>query len=57
MLKQKNYILKNYGKELFLKYEYYFTICEAGFNTNMMGIGQYVIIKGDTVNLSNSFIY
>ena len=57
MLKQKDYILKNYGKELLLKYEYYFTICEAGFNSNIMGIGHYVIIKGNTVNLSNSFIY
>jgi len=57
MIQEKNYILEHYGKELFLKYEYYFTICESAFNTGILGIGHYVIVNDDILSTNNSFNY
>jgi cyclopropane-fatty-acyl-phospholipid synthase len=57
MLNEKNYILSKYPKELLLKYEYYFAVCEAGFNTGMLGIGHYVIVPDEILSTTNSFNY
>ena len=54
MIESKAYILEKYGIELFLKYEYYFAICEAGFNTGSMGIGHYIIVSDDILTTSKS---
>lgn len=57
MLKEKDYIIMHYGEELFKKYEFYFAICEAGFNAGFLAIGHYVIVNNDIVSLNNSFNY
>lgn len=57
MWKEKDYISSKYPKELMLKYDYYFAICEAGFNTGMLGIGHYVIVKEPILSINNSFTY
>jgi cyclopropane-fatty-acyl-phospholipid synthase len=54
MIESKAYILEKYGIELFLKYEYYFAACEAGFNTGSMGIGHYIIVSDDILTTSKS---
>ena len=40
-----------------LKYDYYFAICEAEFNTGILGIGHYVIVNEPVLSLTNSFGY
>ena len=57
MLSEKAYILSKYPKELLLKYEYYFAICEAAFNTGSLGIGHYVIVSDNILSIDNSFNY
>jgi len=57
MWNQKNYIRTKYTEELLLKYDYYFSICEAGFNTGLLGIGHYVIVSENILSLENSFNY
>lgn len=57
MLKNKNYIIDNYSEELLLKYEYYFSSSEAGFNTGILGIGHFVIVNSNILTLDNSFNY
>lgn len=57
MWNEKNYLLSKYPMELLLKYDYYFAICEAGFNTGLFGIGHYVIVNEPLLILSNSFNY
>ena len=54
MIESKAYILEKYGIELFLKYEYYFAICEAGFDTGSLGIGHYIIVSDDILTTSKS---
>lgn len=53
----KDYILSKYSMELLLKYDYYFSICEAGFNTGKLGIGHYVIVNNEVLSTNNSFNY
>jgi cyclopropane-fatty-acyl-phospholipid synthase len=55
MMLEKQYILKNYGNELLAKYEYYFAICEAAFNTGSMGIGHYIIVNNDMLSTDDSY--
>ena len=57
MWAEKDYIRTKYPEELLLKYDYYFAICEAGFNTGIMGIGHYVIVPEPILSLTNSFNY
>ena len=57
MWKEKEYIRSKYPEELMLKYNYYFAICEAGFNTNVLGIGHYVIVSEPILSIQNSFNY
>lgn len=57
MWKEKEYIRSKYPEELMLKYDYYFAICEAGFNTGILGIGHYIIVNESLLTLSNSFGY
>lgn len=57
MMEEKTYIEKAYNNELILKYDYYFSICEAGFNSGMMGIGHYIIVNEPILSLTNSFSY
>ena len=57
MWSEKNYISSKYSNELLLKYDYYFSICEAGFNTGLLGIGHYVIVSEPILSLTNSFNY
>jgi cyclopropane-fatty-acyl-phospholipid synthase len=57
MWKEKDYISSKYPKELMLKYDYYFAVCEAAFNTGMFGIGHYVIVSEPVLSLTNSFNY
>ncbi len=57
MWAEKNYIRTKYSEELLLKYDYYFAICEAGFNTGMLGIGHYVIVPDPILSITNSFGY
>lgn len=57
MLKEKDYIIKNYNEELLKKYEFYFAICEACFSVGSMGIGHYVIVNEELVSTNNSFNY
>jgi cyclopropane-fatty-acyl-phospholipid synthase len=57
MWKEKDYIRTKYPEELMLKYDYYFAICEAGFNTGILGIGHYIIVNEPILSLSNSFGY
>jgi cyclopropane-fatty-acyl-phospholipid synthase len=55
--KEKDYIRTKYPEQLLLKYDYYFAICEAGFNTGILGIGHYVIVPEPILSLENSFNY
>jgi len=55
MWKEKNYILSKYPKELLLKYDYYLTNCEAGFNTGILGIGHFIIVSDQILSLNNSY--
>jgi len=57
MLENKNYIINNYSEELLLKYEYYFSSSEAGFDTGILGIGHFVIVNNNMLTLDNSFNY
>lgn len=57
MMKERDYVTKEYGDELLKKYEYYFAICEAGFSTGSLGIGHYVITNEPIVSTKNSFNY
>ena len=57
MWKSKDYILSKYPMELLLKYDYYFAICEAGFNSGKLGIGHYIIVSDDLLSTNNSFNY
>lgn len=57
LLKNKEYIINNYSEDLFLKYDYYLSSCESAFNSGIMGIGHYVIVNQQYVNLNNSFNY
>ena len=57
MWNEQNYIRTKYSNELLLKYDYYFAICEAGFNTGMLGIGHYVIVSEPILSITNSFNY
>ena len=57
MWKEREYIRTKYPEELMLKYDYYFAICEAGFNTGILGIGHYIIINEPILSLTNSFGY
>lgn len=57
MWSEQNYIRTKYPEELLLKYDYYFAICEAGFNTGILGIGHYVIVSEPVLSLTNSFGY
>jgi len=57
MWKEKEYIRSKYPEELLLKYDYYFAICEAGFNTGILGIGHYVIVSEPILSITNSFGY
>jgi cyclopropane-fatty-acyl-phospholipid synthase len=57
MWKSKDYILSKYPMELLLKYDYYFAICEAGFNTGKLGIGHYIIVNDSVLSTDNSFNY
>lgn len=54
---EREYIRTKYPEELMLKYDYYFAICEAGFNTGILGIGHYVIVNEPILSLTNSFGY
>lgn len=45
MWNKKDYIRSKYPEELMLKYDYYFSICETGFNTGILGIGHYIIVN------------
>jgi cyclopropane-fatty-acyl-phospholipid synthase len=55
MWAQKDWIRTKYPEELMLKYDYYFAVCEAGFNTGMLGIGHYIIVSEPVLSLTNSF--
>ena len=57
MLSKKDYILKHYGKKLLDTYEYYMSVCEAGFISGSMCIGHYVITNSNMVSLDNNFVY
>lgn len=57
MWKEKDYIRTKYPEQLLLKYDYYFAICEAGFNTGILGIGHYVIVQEPILSITNSFNY
>ena len=57
MWKEREYIRTKYPEELMLKYNYYFAICEAGFNTGILGIGHYIIVNEPILSLTNSFGY
>lgn len=57
MWKSSDYINNKYSKEFLLKYDYYFAICEAAFNTGILGIGHYVIVSEPILSLTNSFNY
>jgi len=57
MWSEQNYIRTKYSEELLLKYDYYFAICEAGFNAGLLGIGHYVIVSEPLLSLTNSFNY
>jgi cyclopropane-fatty-acyl-phospholipid synthase len=57
MLKNKEYIIKNYSKELVKTYEFYFAECEAAFSVGSMGIGHYVITNNEIADLNNNFVY
>lgn len=57
MWRERDYIRSKYPEELMLKYDYYFAICEAGFNTGILGIGHYIIVNEPILSLSNSFGY
>ena len=54
---EKDYIRTKYPEQLLLKYDYYFSICEAGFNTGILGIGHYVIVQEPILSIANSFNY
>jgi len=54
---KKDYIQSKYSYELLLKYDYYFSICEAGFNSGILGIGHYIIVNESILSLTNSFNY
>lgn len=57
MLSKSDFIADKYSKELILKYEYYFKICEAAFTSGVMGI-QHILITNDiTVTVDNNFLY
>ena len=55
MLAQKDWIRTKYPEELIRKYDYYFAICEAGFNTGILGIGHYIIVQEPILTLTNSY--
>jgi len=57
MMKNKEYIIKQYGIQLLNTYEYYLASCEAMFNTGSMGISHYVITNKNEVDLQNNFVY
>jgi len=57
MWKEREYIRTKYTEELMLKYDYYFAICEAGFNTGILGIGHYIIVNQSILSLTNSFCH
>lgn len=57
MWKEREYIRSKYPEELMLKYDYYFAVCEAGFNTGILGIGHYIIVNEPILSLTNSFGY
>ena len=57
MWKERDYIRTKYPEQLLLKYDYYFAICEAGFNTGILGIGHYVIVADPILSITNSFNY
>jgi cyclopropane-fatty-acyl-phospholipid synthase len=57
MFDKSDYIIEKYGKNLLLKYEYYFKICEAVFTSGMMGISHILITNDITVNCNNNFNY
>lgn len=57
MWNERDYIRSKYPEELMLKYDYYFAVCEAGFNTGMLGIGHYIIVNEPILSLTNSFGY
>jgi len=57
MLKNKDFIIKKYGKQLLNKYDFYLAICEAGFRANKLSLGHYLIKNDNINNLSNNFIY
>jgi cyclopropane-fatty-acyl-phospholipid synthase len=56
MKNNKKYIIDNFGKDLYMKYEYYFNICEAGFKIGKMAIGHYLITNNMINTLSDSYI-
>ena len=57
MWEEKEYIKSKYPDELLRKYDYYFSICEAGFNTGIMALGHYVIVPDEILSINNSFNY
>ena len=52
-----DYIKNNFSNELLLKFDYYFAICESGFNTGNLGIGHYIIVPDEILSIKNSFNY
>ena len=56
MYAESDYIIKTYSKNLLLKYEYYFKICEATFTSGAMGIAHFLITNDITVNVDNNFV-
>jgi cyclopropane fatty-acyl-phospholipid synthase-like methyltransferase len=57
MLSKSDFIADKYSKELILKYEYYFKICEAAFTSGTMGIQHFLITNDITVTVDNNFLY
>ena len=57
IIAEKDYIIKHYSIELLKKYEYYFAIFEAAFNTGLYCIGHYVIVHDTILSTNNSFNY
>lgn len=56
MLSNKKYVIDNYSDELLYKYEYYFSICEAAFRSNIMCVAHYLIENTDNLNLSSNYV-
>jgi cyclopropane-fatty-acyl-phospholipid synthase len=57
ILENKDVLIKKYGEEMFLKYEYYLASCETCFNLGMVGIGHYVLTNDTILTTNNSFNY